>query len=93
MRSNPETIFAFRNRFIVNKIIELPGFKQLQCFRFVFYIKQDINLDKVVLQEEEVEYVEYMTVEQIKALIQNGLVYTSHAMMFKRVLEYKENIK
>lgn len=61
--------------------------------RFVFYIKQDIDLDKVVLQYEEVEYVEYMTVEQIKELIQKGLTYTSHAKMFERVLEYKASKK
>ena len=76
----------------INKedVVELGYLLYDRPIRFMFYIKQDIDLDKIVLQQEEVEYVEYMTVEQIKSLIKEGLTYTSHAKMFEKVLEYKQ---
>ena len=79
----------------INKedIVELGYLLYDMPIRFIFYIKQDIDLNDIVIQEEEVEYVEYMTVEKIKDLIEKGLTYTSHAKMFERVLEYKESKK
>ena len=72
-----------------NEIVELGYLLYDMPIRFIFYIKKDIDLKDIVLQEEEVEYVEYMSVDKIKKLIADELTYTSHAKMFEKVLEYK----
>ena len=59
--------------------------------RFVFYLKKDINLDDITLQKEEVESVYYMSVDEIRKLIDNGLMHKAHAKVLERVLEYRNN--
>ena len=55
--------------------------------RFLFYVKKNINIDDIVLQKEEVEYVKYMTIDEINDLINNNKMLKSHGIMFKELLK------
>ncbi len=55
--------------------------------RFLYYLKKDLKLEDVKVQKEEVDYVEYMTIDQINKLIDNNLVLKSHGILFKEVLK------
>lgn len=58
----------------------------------LYYIKIDINLDDVILQKEEVESVSYLTVEEIKKLIEDGKFRKSHGYAFEKIQDYKKHI-
>lgn len=58
--------------------------------RFLFYIKKNIDLKDVKVQKEEVDYVEYMSVEKIKELIKTNQMLKSHAIMFEELLKKKK---
>lgn len=59
--------------------------------RFCFYLKKDIDIKDIKLQEDEVESISYMTVDEIKELIDKGLMHAGHAKVLDKVLEYLEN--
>jgi len=59
--------------------------------RFCFYLKKDIDIKDIKLQEDEVESISYMTVDEIKELIDRGLMHAGHAKVLEKVLEYIEN--
>ena len=56
--------------------------------RFIFYLKKDIDLKDIKLQKEEINYVSYMNVEEIKEAINKGLINKAHEKVFEKVLEY-----
>lgn len=60
--------------------------------RYMFYLKKDIDLKKVVLQKEEVDSVEYMSISQIKELIDKKMITESHGRIFEEILKYKKRI-
>ena len=71
-------------------VIDL-GFRLLDFpVRFLYYLKKDIDLKDVKVQESEVEYVEYMSISKINNIIDNGLMNKGHALMFREILKYKE---
>ncbi len=55
--------------------------------RFVFYLKKDIDLEKVKCQKEEVESVSYKTEKEIKELIKKGFMHKAHAKVFEYILK------
>ena len=55
--------------------------------RYMFYLKKDIDLKNIKLQQEEVEYVKYMTIEEINNLIETNQITKSHGILFKEVLK------
>ena len=57
--------------------------------RFMFYLKKNINLNDIVLQEDEVESVSYMSVDEIRNLLDKGLIHKGHYKVLEKVLEYK----
>lgn len=61
--------------------------------RYMFYLKKDIDLKDVKVQDEEVEYVKYMTKEEIENLITNKQITESHGIIFNKILELKNNSK
>lgn len=73
------------------EIIDLGYLLYDKPLRYMFYLKKDINLDDVKVEQEEVEYVKYMSVDEINQLIENNLMLKSHGIIFKEVLKYKEN--
>lgn len=54
----------------------------------LYYIKQDVDLNEVAVQEEEVSEVKFASIEEIDNLFDNGLFKKGHYMMFKDCLEY-----
>ncbi len=61
--------------------------------RFFYYLKKDIDLNEITIQEEEVESVSYKTIEEINNIINQGLMNKAHGILFQKLLEYKEKIK
>ena len=59
--------------------------------RFIYYLRKDIDLKDIKIQEEEVESVTYMSKEKLQDIIDKGLMHKAHAKVLERVLEYKEN--
>ncbi|MBR4694032.1 MAG: NUDIX domain-containing protein [Bacilli bacterium] len=57
--------------------------------RYLFYLKKNIDLNDVKVQKEEVDYVEYMSVDKINKLIESGEMLKSHGIMFKELLNKK----
>ena len=50
--------------------------------RYLFYLKKNIDIDDIKVQKEEVDYVKYMTVDEIERLIENKQILESHGIMF-----------
>ena len=61
--------------------------------RFIFYLKKSIDLKDIVLQEDEVESVSYLSEENLKKVIEKGLMNKAHAKVLERVLEYRSRMK
>lgn len=57
--------------------------------RFIFYLRKDIDLKDIVLQKDEVESVSYMNEQELKNIINKGLMHKAHAKVLERVLKYK----
>ena len=73
------------------KDIKYLGFKTIDLpIRFLFYIKKNININRIIIDPNEVYSVEYMDVKEIKQLIKNKQMKESHAILFKEVLKNKE---
>ena len=57
-----------------------------QVFFDTYYIKKDFNISILVLQKEEVDFVKWMSIEEIKHLIKNNLFFENHAEEFFRMI-------
>ena len=55
--------------------------------RYLFYLKKNIDLNDVKVQKEEVDYVKYMSVDEINKLIESGEMLKSHGIMFKELIK------
>ena len=55
--------------------------------RYLFYLKKDIDLEDVVVQKEEVDFVKYMSIDEINDLIEKELITKSHGILFKELLK------
>lgn len=76
-----------------DNIIELGYLLYDRPIRFMFYLKKDVDIQNLKLQQEEVESAEFMSVDKIKGLINQGLMLISHAKIFNKVLEYLEQVE
>ena len=73
-----------------DNIIEIGYLLYDRPIRFMFYLKKEVDIQTLKLQREEVENVEFMSVDKIKELIEQGLMLVSHAKIFDKVLKYLE---
>ncbi len=55
-----------------------------------YYIKMDIDLDSLLLQEEEVESVHLFTKDEIIDLYNNGLFFMNHFYEFELLIKWLE---
>lgn len=55
--------------------------------RYLYYLKDDIQLSDITLQKEEVDYVKYMSISDIYNLIDTNQMLESHGIMFKELIE------
>ena len=67
-------------------------YKYDDAFKGVFYIKKDIDINDVKIQEEEVESVKYMDELEIIELINQGKFLESHALLFKELMNKKTSL-
>ena len=58
------------------------------CFLEVFYTKKELNINELILQEEEVESVNWYTTEEIKEFIKNNEFREGNIEPYNKVLEY-----
>ena len=61
--------------------------------RYLYYLKKNIPLDKIVIQQDEVEYVEYMSVSKINELIESNQMLKSHGIMFNELMSKRKVLK
>ena len=61
--------------------------------RYLYYLKKNILIDNLMVQKEEVEYVEYMSVSKIKELIKTNQMLKSHGIMFNELIKKRKSIK
>lgn len=57
--------------------------------RYMYYLKKDININDIKVQAEEVEFVKYMSIDEINDIIDEDLMTKSHAIQFKEMLKRK----
>ena len=66
-------------------------YKYESAFKDVFYIRKDININELVYEEDEVEYVQYLTKEEIMDLINNdGNIRKTNIDAFLDISENKK---
>ena len=58
-----------------------------QVFFDIYYLKKDINISDLILQKEEVESVEWASIDKIRSLIDNNLFLKNHAEEFFRTID------
>lgn len=58
-------------------------------FADIYYLKKDINIKDITMQESEVSDVKWFTKEEIENLYQQGNFKTTHYHMFKDFLKTK----
>lgn len=58
-----------------------------QVFFDVYYLKKDFDICDLVLQKDEVELVEWASLDKIKQLLSDGLFAENHAEEFFRVID------
>lgn len=61
------------------------------AFMDVYYLNKDINISDLKLQDDEVESVEWFTVDKIKELINEEKVRKGNIKAFESILDYLEN--
>lgn len=54
----------------------------------LYYIKDDIDIEKITIQKEEVENVKWASIDEINNLMNNGEFNKGHYMMFKDCLDF-----
>lgn len=59
-----------------------------KAFCDLYYLKQDIDINDIIIQEEEVDEVKWLSVEEIEELNHNSQFNKGHYMMFKDCLEF-----
>jgi len=58
--------------------------------RFIFFVHKNIDICSLKLQTEEVEYITYMTKEEINEIINQGGIIKSHGILFNEVMNKLE---
>ena len=58
--------------------------------RFIFYLRKNINLSDITLQKDEVESVSYMSIDEIRDILDKGLMHKGHYKVLEKVLQYKK---
>ena len=61
--------------------------------RFLYYLKKNVDVSKLKIQKDEVEFVKFMSIDEINELIKKGYMNKGHALMFNEIIKYKEGVK
>lgn len=71
----------------------VDAIKYDKAFSEIYYLNKDININSIIVQPEEVDEVNWYSVDEIKKLIEAGEFRKGNIVPFEKVLEYKENKK
>ena len=58
-----------------------------RVFFDIYYLKKDFDINTLTLQKEEVDFVEWLTIPEIKQLIADGVFKESHTEEVYRLIE------
>lgn len=72
-----------------NKIIEVSTYIWKYYVQKVYYLKLDIDINEVIIQKDEVDYVKWLSKEEIFKLIEEKQFREGNIEGFKKVLECK----
>lgn len=73
---------------IENNITLFKTIKTEDDFVDIYYLKENINIDKIKIQKDEVEDVKWASKEEIEKLIENGQFSESHTEFFRDCLKF-----
>ena len=73
---------------IENNITLFETIKTEDDFIDMYYLKEDINIDEIKIQEDEVEDVKWASKEEIINMIENEQFSESHSEFFEDCLKY-----
>ena len=73
---------------VINEVSEELGKIFKLAITDIYYLKKDIDLNNIVLQEEEVESVNWLSIDEINKLISEDKLRKGNIEPFKEVLEY-----
>ena len=59
--------------------------------RFIFYLKKDIDINDLTIQKEEVESVSFMNKDELKDIINKGLMHKAHSKILEMILDKKKD--
>ena len=68
----------------IKKVEHIDTIATAQAFIEVFYMREDIELDSLVLQKEEVDSVYWYSIDIIKELFKKDLFLNAHKLVFER---------
>lgn len=69
-------------------IILFKTLKTEDDFVDLYYLKENIDIDKIKIQKEEVEEVKWATIDEIQNMIKNNIFSESHKSFFNDCLKY-----
>jgi len=77
-----------------NEPIEDLGFLLYDLpIRYMYYLNKDIDINDIKVQAEEVEFVKYMTIDEINEIIKSDLMTKSHAIQFNEMIKRKKLVR
>ena len=71
-----------------DNIILMNTYIRERVIQKVFYLKKDISINDITIQEDEVENIEWLSKEKINELIENNEFRTSNIEPYKVVVEH-----
>ena len=74
-----------------NEVIEFnSGCDGKDCYR-MYYIKKDINLNDITIQEEELTEVKYFSMKELEEMVNNNELNEDQVAFFKKCRNFIEN--
>lgn len=74
-----------------NEVIEFnSGCDGKDCYR-MYYIKKDINLNDITIQEEELTEVKYFSMKELEEMVNNNELNEDQVAFFKKCSNFIEN--
>ena len=74
----------------INDLKMIKTYKRGHSFQDTYYMKKDIDINDLTLQESEVEYVKWLSIDEIKELIENKQFREGNIMPFEYLInDYK----
>jgi len=73
------------------EIKHIETIKRENAFQDTYYLEKNINIEDIKIQEEEVEFVKWLSIDEIKDLIKKGEFREGNILSFENLLK-KENL-